>query len=877
MAGEIFRLNLTWRSRNQKGFPITRVESTGYCTRNSFGVHLMKRWVALRLFILSISLIVACRVPTVFGAAPEQIDLDFKNADLKDVLRALSVQAGVTMVIDDSVKGSVTLHLTRITFAEALNVLVKTNGLAVKIENNVYYISRLDDSVLRVEFAEGLLSVEARHAKLVEVLAAVAEKAGLNILHDPEVEGAAVTVVLRKLPLETGIQVLLEAVNCTAERRGDVYYVRRSSYARVGFSVIYREGLLSVDARNIPLAVLAKEITDKTGQSVVPEQNLNPNISVYFKSVPVEDGLQVICDTHGMKLVKDGAVWRILKRDANYRVKYQNGMLSVEASGVDITILIAEIMRQSGKNIVLAREVRGPITIKFDEFPLERGLALIAESQGWIVEPQANYFLIKPNPNTHPNLRVVYDPETNLLDLDVKAVPLAMVLNEIGRQTNTNVLVMAQVNWTVGSIGLKGVTMKEAFDYLLQGTSYSYRVINGVYIFGDGLNPRPEMADFLLVKMYPVKYLKAEQVLNSLPSIFPRQCFALMQEKNVLIVTAAPAIHDLFAEYLAKTDVAELADRTEIIRINNLKAEDVLKLIPNSIPKNDIVVVKEMNALAVTGSESYIEKIKGYIAKIDQVNPMIVFDVMILSISNTDDTDWQPPATSISNGGVTMEVKPGTGLISLGPSSFFGGDPLAKVTLLLKEGKAKLLANPTLTAMNGHPASFRVSTKMVYTIPGQPTSDGSKTPDTTKTLDVGIFLTITPWVSANNQITMEIKPTLSEVGSIPQGASIPETKERSTETIVRVQDKQTVVISGLRSTSRSTTVSKVPLLGDIPLIGYLFRTEKVVETQDEFVILITPYLVYDQIKQAAKNQEILEGFGERFREELRENAKQPSS
>ncbi|MCL6559355.1 MAG: type II and III secretion system protein, partial [Firmicutes bacterium] len=79
----------------------------------------MKKKTLLVLFLSLLA--IAQWAPLVLDAAPRLIDLDFKNADLKDVLRALSVQAGVTMVIDDSVKGSVTLHLTRITFAEALN------------------------------------------------------------------------------------------------------------------------------------------------------------------------------------------------------------------------------------------------------------------------------------------------------------------------------------------------------------------------------------------------------------------------------------------------------------------------------------------------------------------------------------------------------------------------------------------------------------------------------------------------------------------------------------------------------------------------------------------------------------------------------------
>ena len=143
-----------------------------------------------------------------------------------------------------------------------------------------------------------------------------------------------------------------------------------------------------------------------------------------------------------------------------------------------------------------------------------------------------------------------------------------------------------------------------------------------------------------MVKVYPIKYIKADQLLNSLPPIFPRQDFVIIQDKNALIVTAPPTIHINFSKYLEQVDVDTGQNQTIVLRIKYLKAEDVLKYIPASIPKNDIIVVKELNAITVSGPLNLINQVKQYIDKIDQPNPMIVCDVSVVEINNEHNLDW---------------------------------------------------------------------------------------------------------------------------------------------------------------------------------------------------------------------------------------------
>lgn len=95
---------------------------------------------------------------------------------------------------------------------------------------------------------------------------------------------------------------------------------------------------------------------------------------------------------------------------------------------------------------------------------------------------------------------------------------------------------------------------------------------------------------------------------------------------------------------------------------------------------------------------------------------------------------------------------------------------------------------------------------------------------------------------------------ISEFGAALEGSDLPTTTERSTETTVRVKDGETIVISGLRNTRTENSVSKLPLLGDIPVIGSLFKNSTKRESVDEFIVVITPRLIYDEPGKQMKSQ-----------------------
>jgi type IV pilus assembly protein PilQ len=814
-------------------------------TMRSFRNHLIS---VLLIFLLTL-------IPTSIGlTAGGVLNLDFKNADIRDVLRSLASQEGVNIYVDNDISGKVTISLNKVTFIEALTIITKNNDLAFTKTDNVYYIKYLEDPVLNVQYSDGKLYLEARRIPLAAMLEMVSQKTGANLVPAPELQ-EKVSIVIGPALLEDAIKALLSQTNCIGETIGEVTMVRKKSTIRHSFTVNYQENLLTVDAKEIPLPVLCRGITEKTGVSIVPDQNLNQNVTIFFQNLTIPDSLALLCDPNGLVFFKEGDAWRIARQSGTYRIRYKDNLLTVAADGIDISVLAKEISRQTGINIMLDRDVRGTVNANFQNLPLFQGLSIILENQGWFIEKQANHYLIRADQTQNKNIRIFYDPETELFNLDVKSAPLTQVLDDMARKAGHNIVILAQVNWTVNNIRLKGYSFTQVMDFLFKGTIFTYKLVDDTYIIGDGLVARPENSDFAMVKIYPIKYMKADQMLNSLPPVLPRQNVVQLPEKNALIVTGPPNVHQLFAEYLEQVDVAGIEDNTEVIRIKYLKAEEVLKLIPPSIPKADLIVLKEANAIVVRGPQNLVHQVKSYIDKIDIVNPLIVFDVMVVQISNSKGFTWNAPSGAIKLGnGDELHISAGGGSIQLiDPEKKYYTDDekgiLGVLTLLLQNGDARIVANPTITTLNGYPAKFNVSTKRNYevqTLETTNTEGNVSTSKTVKTYESGLRINITPWVSATNQITMEVKPEISEFGDSPEGSSLPSTFERSTETTVRVNDGETIVISGLKNTRKEKTKSKIPILGHIPIIGLLFTNYSTRDVQDEFVIVITPTLVYDQ-------------------------------
>jgi pilus assembly protein CpaC len=188
-----------------------------------------------------------------------------------------------------------------------------------------------------------------------------------------------------------------------------------------------------------------------------------------------------------------------------------------------------------------------------------------------------------------------------------------------------------------------------------------------------------------------------------------------------------------------------------------------------------------------------------------------------------------------------VPVPAGKSAISAAIANVFGLDVAAAVDLNENSGLVNMLAEPTLTALSGETASFLAGGE--FPIPTAQGINGTSV----EFKPYGVSLAFTPVVLEGGRISMRVRPEVSEIspatGVRLNGFDIPGVTTRRTETTVELGSGQSFMISGLIRHNHNNTIEKTPFLGDIPIIGALFRSTGFRKEETEMVVVITPYLV----------------------------------
>jgi pilus assembly protein CpaC len=224
----------------------------------------------------------------------------------------------------------------------------------------------------------------------------------------------------------------------------------------------------------------------------------------------------------------------------------------------------------------------------------------------------------------------------------------------------------------------------------------------------------------------------------------------------------------------------------------------------------------------------------GIIFGVGRGNPGTITDVPVGDLKN--------PITGEPITRTSYKFLNKTGATTIGAAgSLLGLDILSALDLAENDGRVTTLAEPNLTALSGETASFLAGGE--FPIPVAAGLNGTSV----EFKQYGVSLAFTPTVLAGGRISMRVRPEVSELssaGSIKlNGFEVPSLTTRRAETTVELGSGQSFMIGGLLSNSSSNSVEKAPWLGDLPILGALFRSNGFKRNETELVIVITPYLV----------------------------------
>lgn len=446
------------------------------------------------------------------------------------------------------------------------------------------------------------------------------------------------------------------------------------------------------------------------------------------------------------------------------------------------------------------------------------------------------------------------------ISLDIKGMDVVDVLKMLAMRSGMNIVVGKNVSGRV-ILFLKDVDINDAFEIILSSNDLAYErqgnIINVMTQRDYELIYGQRYQDKKQAKVIQLKYAKAVDLSRALNQIKTNVGKVVVDEaSNTLAIIDAPDTVKEMMDFIKSTD---LPLETKVFSLNYAQADKLNTKLQEVITKGvgSIRIDERTNKIVVTDYPERLEQIAKIIAEFDEKTPQVLIDAQIIEIKPSDlfemGVDWDYWIKKYFEARLSLPVGVSNrlfvGTVSSGTPSA-PGKYKGVVDILRTIGETNILSSPRVTALNNQEAKIHVGVKDAYitSTTTQGASGNTVTSQSVNFVDTGIQLYVTPTINRDGFVTMKIKPEISDstrtnITSEGQITQVPIVSTSEAETTVMVKDGVTIIIGGLRKDKKEKTVKKIPLLGDIPGLGFLFRSTSDSLTKTDLVILLTPHII----------------------------------
>ena len=436
------------------------------------------------------------------------------------------------------------------------------------------------------------------------------------------------------------------------------------------------------------------------------------------------------------------------------------------------------------------------------------------------------------------NCRAEASVTMNIVDSEVREV-----LTSLASIGGVNIVADDSVNGKI-TVQLAGVSFQEALDIITKTKGLQYQTIGNTIIVGTKNNMS---AGFGQLHVFHLKFANPDDVVNAAK----------------LALGLGGSTESSSTENSTQTTTTSNTNSTTSNNDGKTTAEI----------SGNLTVDKATNSLLFYGTASEAQKVRAVLDQIDIPYEQVSLEAQVMSINKTDSKnlgiEWEwskapqyyeeytPEKINIdATTGKTTSIEPaeitkrassfnkGTtgGIISFGrspdglPYEFYYA---AKINALINNGKANILSKPKITTINGKEATINIGGEVP--IPTLTVSDNTTT-TTYEYKETGIILKYTPRVNDDGYITAKIHTEVS-TPTYDADAKAYRFNKRSADTQVRLKDGETMVIGGLIGSDESKVMSKIPFLGDLPILGRFFSNVNNSKNESEVIIFVTARIV----------------------------------
>lgn len=370
-----------------------------------------------------------------------------------------------------------------------------------------------------------------------------------------------------------------------------------------------------------------------------------------------------------------------------------------------------------------------------------------------------------------------------LLSITLKETDLREVLNILAFKGGVNIIAGDDVDSKV-NVQLKDVPWEQALDVILKTYNYTYK----------------------------------------------------REDKLIRVMSLARALEE----------ESKLPLETRIVPLNFAKVDDLKGSLGKILSKRGTIEVdNRTNSLIITDVPETVQKVEIAAMELDTKTPQVLIEAMMVDVKITNNEEWgtiisqltNPKSHNNSNMLTTSMAGSQTNNLSFTAMSD-NFNIAAIIDIWVTQNKAVILASPKVLTLDNQEATIEIIEKIPYI---ETVDTGGGATQNIKFEEAGVKLSVTPHITSGRFISMNVKPSQAFSSGTFQDRLIID--ERKAETNLLVRDGQTIVIGGLRQTSETFTYEKVPVLGDIPYLGMLFKKKVKKKVETELVLFVTPHII----------------------------------
>ena len=568
--------------------------------------------------------------------------------------------------------------------------------------------------------------------------------------------------------------------------------------------------------------------------------------------------------------------------------------LTLDFKDADIHALIKYISEATGRNFITDPTVKGKVTVyspvKISPDEAFETFVSILRVQGYAVQKSGTAYKIVPlkeGLGQGEDAAVGRKMGSELETVVTQIVPLKV---GVAAYTPSNTLALTAPAPNVAK-AMAFLEQVEASD--TAGTSATLGLQ-----YGDSKTLAATLAKIL-------KSRAEESAKKGRPTV----SLVLADERtNSLLIYGDPEAIGMARDAVGSLDIPTPKGKGDVhlISLSNAKAEDLAQVIntlverqraagtedqkPDTVLSKDIKVVadKSTNSLVVTARPDEFEALSNIVAKLDVVRKQVFIEALIMEVSseasfsfginwaiggNTGDAaivggvSLNGGAVSLSSSGAnkTVSLPAGVSIGAILKDAITVGNTSYNIQSILNAVRGNsdvdVLATPQLLTLDNEEASVEVVDNIPFTKESTTRNDNDFTTQSMDYKDVGVKLKITPRISDDGSLRLEVEQEVSRVTqgliTLTNGDQLvaPTTRKRLVKTTILLQDSQTAVIGGLLDDQKTYNQSEVPGLGSIPVLGWLFKSRNKKSTQTNLFIFITPKVIRNAADSADLTRE----------------------